>query len=58
MDTRAGWTGAERARYVKAHATPLFSSPAEFLAAIDAITLDSDAIDYSTPGRAAVRWTR
>ena len=49
--------GAEKAKNVKANAKPLYASKEEFLAAIDSIMLEGDAITYNEDGTANVRWT-
>lgn len=49
---------AEKAKYVKEHATPLYASSREFLNAIDEIMLDGEAIAYDGDGSASVRWTK
>jgi len=48
---------AEKAKQVKANAKPLYPSAKDFLAAIDSIVLEGDAITYNDDGTAAVRWT-
>ncbi len=49
--------GAEKAMFVKENAKPLYASKEEFLAAIDSIMLEGDAITYNEDGTANVRWT-
>ena len=50
---------AAKARYVKENANPPYASAKEFLAAIDAVALDGEAICYDEDGTAAsVRWTK
>ena len=49
--------GAEKAKFVKENSKPLYAGKEEFLAAIDSIMLEGDAITYNEDGTANVRWT-
>jgi len=49
---------AEKAKFVKANAKPMYPSREEFLKAIDSIMLEGDAITYNEDGTANVRWTK
>ena len=50
--------GAEKAKLVKENAKPLYPSKEEFLAAIDSVALEGEAITYNEDGTACVRWTK